>query len=222
MIVEGVTVTALSDNGGAIRVYDGGVLISRGTTYSNCISENNGGAIYNSGYLNLTNVIFENCIAKLGDGGAIYNTQNGEIISSTMSISTCSGLNGGGICNNGTGILNLEDSIFTSNNATQGGGGDISINGIGSKVSILKSIFKLSYSNLYGGSIGIFNSESSTVNIENTMFSLTSSNLYGGVLASLEDSKITFKGYYYVCFIFVKYIYKINEYECVLILFIYL
>lgn len=176
-----------------MRVYTGGVLISRHTQYLNCISQNNGGAIYNSGYANLTNVQFDTCTALNGNGGAVYNTHGADMISSDMRVSSCiSSYGGGGFSNNGTANLELISAAFLSNNATVTGG-DISVTGVGSTISITDSIFSQSHAGVSGGSIDT-SGTLSELSVSNTLFSLTYAEAQGGVLAALEDAIIDFKG----------------------------
>jgi hypothetical protein len=74
-----------------------------------------GGAIYNSGNLTVTNCVFENCKALGGDGGsgAQFANQGGQPAGAAR---------GGAIFSNGTG-LTVTGCLFTGNDASGGNGG---------------------------------------------------------------------------------------------------
>ncbi len=120
--------------GGGTATIDGsgnrwGFIISPGytVTFNNIIFQNmrntasdNGGALQNSGTLNLNNCIFFNDRAD-DDGGAIYNT-------GTMNIDNCAiysnraDNHGSGIYTTGTGIVSITNSQIYNNNNVYGDG----------------------------------------------------------------------------------------------------
>jgi uncharacterized repeat protein (TIGR01451 family) len=109
---------------------DGGAIYNTGTSnIYNCNFQlndaNNGGAIYNTGTLNIYNSKFDHNIA-LSNGGAIYNTGTLNINGSTFTDNTANYVyngDGGAIYNTGT--LKVYESTFTGNTADTGKGGAI-------------------------------------------------------------------------------------------------
>ncbi len=91
-----------------------GLKITRGHTTAN------GGGIYNSGVLAVTQCSFtDNVSTEVGGGGGIANTGDLTVVSSTFIGNE--GDQGGGIGN--TGMLTIANSTFFQNTASQYGGG---------------------------------------------------------------------------------------------------
>ena len=128
-------------NGGTATIDGGGtrwgfiISPSYTVTFNNIIFQNlrnsvsdNGGAIQNSGTLNLNNCIFSNNRAD-NDGGAIYNT-------GTMNIDNCAiysnrvdlGDHGSGIYTSGANTVSITNSQIYNNNNVNGDGIGIFVN----------------------------------------------------------------------------------------------
>jgi len=140
----------------------GGAINNQGNlTVNNSIFNKNdarvGGAIYNSPYatLNVNNSIFTNNAGKLG--GAIYNHGTSYVKSDTFTDNTA--WSGGAIFNlNYDQLLNVDNCIFTDNNATYNFGGAIYNND--GNVIVTGSIFTNNSAPKVGGAIyneGILN-----------------------------------------------------------------
>jgi len=200
LILEGVIITSLSSDGGAVRVYDGGILIARSTEFLSCEAINgHGGAIYNSGNMNLSHTSFDSCLAvngTMGQGGAIYNTQGATAVINDATINDCNARFGGAITNNGTGVMTVVRSAFTSNNGTVSGG-DVYVTGMGSDVTIHDSTFSLSYGGSRGGSISLEDGDSTMV-VKSSLFSLTSAGRKGGCLSAQTSASLTFKDVHFL------------------------
>jgi hypothetical protein len=126
------------------------VVIS-GLTLAHGVADANGGAIFNSTTLTLTDVdLVDN--ASLGSGGAIYNAGTLTVSLSTFSSNQAGARgDGGGIENFGS--LTVSTSTFRDNSATDGGG--IS-NGSGNNVSVTSSTFVGNTAVQDGGAIANF------------------------------------------------------------------
>ena len=123
---DGTTSTAI--NGGAITVIKGAsVTLQNGCVINNCVSQGNGGAIFNHGNVVIDNSTISNCVGKVG--GAIYTDgtvtiKNNSIISGNSMYS--GGTNGGGIYSiygtsgSATPSLDIENSSIISNSSTNG------------------------------------------------------------------------------------------------------
>ena len=121
--IRGVTLV----NGSVTRVEDGGAILNFGNltledvTIENSLA-NRGGALFNNGFVTMTDSFFRNNTA-IADGGAIFNNDSGTI---TIDMSTISGNdaeNGGGIFNSTGGTLGVNDTTIDGNTATVAGGG---------------------------------------------------------------------------------------------------
>lgn len=121
--IRGVTLV----NGDATRVEDGGAILNFGNltledvTIENSLA-NRGGALFNNGFVTMTDSFFHGNTA-IADGGAIFNNDSGTI---TIDLSTISGNdaeNGGGIFNSTGGTLGVNDTTIDGNTATVAGGG---------------------------------------------------------------------------------------------------
>ncbi len=121
--------------------------------------DSNGGGIYNTGSLAVTNSTFSGNISS--NGGGIYNTGWLTVRYSTFSGNQSLGLgtySGGGGIYNYSGILTVTNSTFSGNRARRFGGGIYGMPGI--SLTINNSTFSGNSSD-YGG--GIYTSGSLTV-----------------------------------------------------------
>lgn len=120
--------TSTATNGGAIAIIKGAtVTLKNGSSINNCVSNGNGGAIFNHGSLILDNSTISNCKGKVG--GAIYSDgaitiKNNSVISGNQVHN--SGTNGGAIyltyssSGSDSPSLDIENSSFSSNSSTNG------------------------------------------------------------------------------------------------------
>ena len=111
--------TSNSDDGGG--VYNSGMLLLTNCTVTGNGAADDGGGVYNSGTLTLTNcTITEN--TSVDDGGGIYSYYGTLILTDCTIAGNDSGYWGGGICNS-SGTLTLTNSIVSENTSRYSGGG---------------------------------------------------------------------------------------------------
>ena len=116
LILQAITIAKGSaSNGGGI--YNSGALTVTNSTLSGNGATTRGGGIYNSGTLSVINSAFSSNNAPYG--GGLYTNGTLSVINSTFSGNTTK-YHGGGIENEGT--LSVINSTFSYNNATYGGG----------------------------------------------------------------------------------------------------
>lgn len=108
-------------NGGGIYNPDGSVQVSEAHVFNN-IAYGNGGGVYNSAYLTLTNSIVSSNTVTLFSGG-VHNSGSMLIENSTIDRNRSVGVfgNAGGISNGGD--LEVNQSSISNNTATDAGGG---------------------------------------------------------------------------------------------------
>jgi len=106
-----------ASNGGAI--YNSGDLTISNSTFADNFASDTGGAIDNSGYLTITGSTFRGNVAS-NHGGAIYNLFSLTIKNSTFFNNSSSG-NGGAVYDS-SGEATILNSTFSDNNALLGGG----------------------------------------------------------------------------------------------------
>jgi predicted outer membrane repeat protein len=105
---------------GVFTVSSGTVSIS-GLTIATANRSSPGGAIFNSGTLTVTNVLFNQDVAT--SGGAIYNTGTLTVSGSSF-LGNSGATNGGAILNNsGANTATVTTSFFLNNSASQGNTG---------------------------------------------------------------------------------------------------
>jgi len=141
-----------ADDGGAIN-NGANTLHITDVNFSNNMSTYNGGALFNGGYMTITDSTFSNNSAQLG--GAIYHFHYAlNITNTTFSDNTVTG-KGGAIFNNSyvTGMT-VTDSTFSNNSAWElldGEGG--AIYNEGNIAGILGTTFSGNQSDKFGGAI---------------------------------------------------------------------
>lgn len=177
-----------------------------------------GGAIYNSGVMNVSNATFGGADAALGNtaeqGGAIYNAGNATV---SGAFENNSAQYGGAIINAGTatvtestfslneatdgaaiyiqGNTTITDSSFSSNEA-QRVGGALSVAGDG-LIAISGTSFTSNSTtngeetNSDGGAIGQFDGSAATINISNSTFTSNTANNVGGAVTSDRALNVT-------------------------------
>lgn len=160
LLISGINFTRLFYvNPGASLTLDG-LTITKGNA-----AGNNGGGIYNTGTLSLTNSIVSDNTATSG-GGGIYSTSGTSttITNSTISSNKSASDNGGGIYSN-SGTLTITNSDLSYNSAMFGGG-IFSINS--GTLTLTNSTVRGNSTSSAGG--GIYN---------NTIASITNSTING-------------------------------------------
>ncbi len=187
VVIGTVTIQGLAIRGGSVSSGGGGgVRVNSGTSLSLIDSEissntpsGNGGGIYNSGTVILTNVtlsgntastgagIYNDATATLtnvtldgniagGSGGGIYNYSGATTTLTNVTLSGNSASGGGGILNNGT--LRLTNVTLSGNSASNGGG--IYNYDFGSAATLINVTLSANSATTLGG--GIYNNFGTT------------------------------------------------------------
>jgi hypothetical protein len=109
---------AEGDGGGIFTLWDQELmsLVVKNCTFSGNISPNNGGAIMNYGLLDIQNSTFSS--NSSGYGAGIYSDAGTITITNSTFSGNSSSINGGGIYNGGDTILNITNSTFAENDAS--------------------------------------------------------------------------------------------------------
>lgn len=177
-----------AENGGAI--YNAGIAnLSNNEIQSN--KAINGGAIYNEKTLNVSDSKFMDNIASQ-DGGAIYNTSEGDITLSNVLLSTNVAENGnGGAIYNDRGTMNIDNGTFENNTANSGSGGAIHNASNGNKSSWLNNNKFSSNTATDGGAIynsGMLyvNKTDSAASADTNIFSNNSASNNGGAVYNTD------------------------------------
>ena len=181
-------VTTTNSIGGAILNWKGTLSIS-GSSFSDNLTDEDGGAIYNAEYgtLSISDSTFSDNLAD-DDGGAIYNSNRPlSIVNSNFSNNSARW--GGAIYNWKGGKLSIVNSSFSDNSADIIGG---AIGNYG-KLSISDSSFSSNSAGLGGGAI---DNEIGTVSVSDSTFSHNSADLGGAIdsLGGLSIVNSTFSG----------------------------
>ncbi|MHC5820802.1 MAG: choice-of-anchor Q domain-containing protein, partial [Nostoc sp.] len=188
LALQNVVVTGgnISSDGGGIRVDSNGLLdLSNSTVTGNKVSGfyNDGGGIYNSGVVYLSNgstVSNNTNNTSGGNGGGIGNDGTLITINSTISNNQTE-VEGGGISNTANGKLTLINTTVSSNSAYEGGG----IYNSGGSVALVNTTVSGNSADNNGGGIyaaidGVFNLLNSTVT-NNTAISTEYGDGGGGI-----------------------------------------
>jgi len=161
--------------GGAI--YNNGIVnITNVSLTDNLSPLGNAGGIYNYGALTITNSVLSNNIASAGLAGAIDNMGTMTIENSTLG-SNFSGMMGGGLINSGT--ATIISSTFTTNQALIAGA--IYNHGL---MTIIKSDF-IDNTTTSGGGAGIFNDNNLSLYTSTFSGNTTSAGSKGGGLYNM-------------------------------------
>ena len=147
-------------------------------------NEDKGGAIYNSGKLILTNVIFANNSAK-SIGGAFYNGYNSKCDVKMCTFVNNSAVNSAGaFWNYGSGLVN--SCTFVNNSAVYGGGA-ISTNGsslVVSNCTFVKNVLKPNSNSGWGGAIS--KSDKGSISVNNCTF-VSNFGFFGGAFSDKNE-----------------------------------
>lgn len=151
-------------NGGGI--YNGGTLtLTNSTVTSNTAGSAGGGGIYNTGTLTVTDSTISDNAGGLFGGGGILNTGG----TATVTRSTVSGNNNGGIANVNSGAtLTLTNSTVSGNTASLDETGGIKNSGSGAVLTLTNSTVTANTGNGFIATGGILNDQG-TVNLGNSI-----------------------------------------------------
>lgn len=185
-----ITNTKISDNtasrfGGAIYVNDGSLNIKDSDVSDNS-TDAYGGALYiNGGTVTIDNTNFnENKVTGNSIGGAIYNSNNGNLIIQNGSSFTNNSVEKGaaGAINN-LGTLTVDNTLFDGNIALNEGGG---IDNSGTLTVTNSSFSNNSSTNSYGGAIG----GGGDITISGSTFDNNSAKEYGGAISIMAGNGV--------------------------------
>ena len=146
------------DNGGGI--WNSGTLTLTQSTVSGNTTGNFGGGIYNGGTLNVTTSTIISNTAPRGNGGGIYTLSTVSLTNSTISRNMASN-DGGGIFSNGT--VTITNSTLSGNTASLLGGGIFKNSGT---VAMTNSTVGGNTATQAGG--GIHNTSGTTLTVTNS------------------------------------------------------
>ncbi len=159
-------------NGGAIKVNSGGSLTAIATTFFLNHANENGGAIYSQGTVNITDSEFSDNDAR-STGGAIANFQ-GTLNINYTTFSGNDSVDGGAIDNYGP--LEITHSTFTQNDAQINGG---AIWNHSSAIKITQSDFATNRAS-YGGAIA--NDTDASIELSRSSLTRNTAVLTGGAI----------------------------------------
>jgi hypothetical protein len=170
--------------GGAINVGPAAHLTLAETRFVDNRSDfYDGGAVCNSGTVDISNTLFKNNRSSYAMGGAIENYGPGMLsVTNSKFMSNTAGANGGSIDMGGT--VTVTNGIFISNTAGFRGGG---INTYYGRLSVTNSSFISNTANMYGGGLA---NDASTTTVSGSTFSDNYA-ASGGGLESLGSSDLT-------------------------------
>lgn len=145
--------------GGVFNEQSGTLTINDGSIIRNCGNDPediSGGAIYSSGYVNMSGGLIENCTSKLG--GAIANS--GTLTMENARIANCEAINGGAIFNTPAVDANMDfvpsSAYITTcefeNNKAEGSGGAIFVD-YNTNLSVKDSLFMENSARDNGGAL---------------------------------------------------------------------
>ncbi len=120
LAVVGCTFMTNSAKSAGGAIFQTGTLNLSGSTFNGNTANSQGGAIYSTNTANINGCTFSNNSAP--NGGAIYNTSSFDIGDSTFNGNSATSGSGGGVRNAG-GALTVSSSTFSGNSATVDGGG---------------------------------------------------------------------------------------------------
>ncbi|HBO44671.1 MAG TPA: hypothetical protein DD670_12215 [Planctomycetaceae bacterium] len=226
IVIEGPGADLLSiDAGGLSRVFSvgsgievemAGLTIRGGSAQdvsSTDLNDDDGGGIFNTGVLTITDVVLRDNSAQ-GDGGGVYNKQGAVTVVTSALEANSAGLYGGAIHNEPAGTTTATGSIFTNNSAVSRGGAiynlgtltidDSTFNG---NTAMLSTSYGGGVANLNGGTArivgtiftgnraayggGVFTSQNTTITIANSVVSGNHAHYFGGGLLNYSNSVMT-------------------------------
>jgi predicted outer membrane repeat protein len=179
-----------ADDGGAI--WSSGALFLTNSTLSDNLAENGaGGAVFTTGQAEVTGSTFADNRAVFS-GGAIQNSSGAVTVSGSLFTGNRTDFTSGGAVDNLGGALVARDSTFHDNHAAASGGAIMSTNG--GTLEVTGSTFSANEAAQFGG--GIYTDGESTA-IANTTLAGNVATLEGGGLVNnseLVATNVTFAG----------------------------
>ena len=192
---------AIGGDGGAIYNGPTATMTMDGVSITETYAEGSGGAIYNSGKLQIRSSLFSYGIADLSYGGLIYN--DGELLVDGSSFSSGSASQGGAIYVATNSLLDVNDSKFQNNRALRNinsvvQGGAIMVYG---DADILNSSFRNNYArndndSSRGGAISVDSLGDAAISNSTFILNGEEQQDYGGAIyvdmgAQLELASVT-------------------------------
>ena len=116
--------------GAALHVITNSAVKATNCTFTNCVSQSNGGAIavaHASGTVELNGCTFTKCTSSNGMGGAIGMNAGGKVNVSGCTFTACSALSGGAVVMNSGGEMSVTNSTFDACTATNEHGAAIKL-----------------------------------------------------------------------------------------------
>ncbi|MDR2673425.1 MAG: autotransporter-associated beta strand repeat-containing protein, partial [Opitutaceae bacterium] len=155
--------------------------------FLNNSSTSNGGAIYNSGTLSITNASFINTSATSGAsvaGGAIFNNAANALLTlDNVDFIGCHAAHTGALRNNGAGVVtgtNLRfDGNYNTTDSTGGNGGAFGQANAGGSTVLDRAVFSGNRSRVLGGAISLSNG---AITLNNPVFTDNWTGQYGGAI----------------------------------------
>jgi hypothetical protein len=175
---NGIGTTAISgDDVNTVFVINVGAVTITGLTLENgTAAGSDGGGIFNTGTLTVTNDSFTNdSVANSDGGGAIYNSGTVTATNDTFSNDTATSANGGGIFNYGT--VTATNDTFANDTSSSGDGGGL-FNYVGATFTATNDTFIGNTASGGGGAVFNYNG---TLNASNDTFADDAAALGGGI-----------------------------------------
>jgi hypothetical protein len=171
-------------SGGCIYVFPTATLTTQNVTFRSCRDTSTtlgGGAVHNLGIFTAVGTRFENNQA-VNDGGAVFNRGRFTTYFATFDSNQAAD-NSGAIDNDENGVVEINDSIFTNNQATDLGGAVTNLLSFPTTTGsflIRRSLFINNSAGTLGGAV---NNGIGSMTIENSTFTGNSANQGGGVFS---------------------------------------
>lgn len=178
---QDTTIIYANENARILTVWNGATVNIEQLTFRDGSSEYGGALRVENGTITITNCTFDSNTV-FDYGGAIYVDPGATVLISGSTFTDNTAYDGGAIYNNG-GMLTINRSTFTSNQASGStyGGGAILNTENGGTVNLADCIFTSNRANGYGGG-AIYNRY--ILNVENCTFNSNTARYYGGAIAA--------------------------------------
>jgi CSLREA domain-containing protein len=171
--------------GGALVNLAGGTLRLSGASVSGSRADD-GGAIWNSGALFVTDSTLEGNLAENGAGGAVFTAGQAEVTGSTLADNGAA-FSGGAIqisSGTGTATLTVTGSLFTGNHTDSTSGG--AVDNLGGALVARDSTFHDNHAAASGG--GIMSTNGGTLEVTGSTFSANEAAQFGGAIYTDGES----------------------------------
>lgn len=182
---QDTTIIYANENARILTVWNGATVNIEQLTFRDGSSEYGGALRVENGTTTITNCTFDSNTV-FDYGGAIYVDPGATVLISGSTFTDNTAYDGGAIYNNG-GMLTINRSTFTSNQASGStyGGGAILNTENGGTVNLADCIFTSNRANGYGGG-AIYNRY--ILNVENCTFNSNTARYYGGAIAAARGT----------------------------------